>query len=197
MKFSEVIGQQDVKNRLMQMVAEHRVPHALLFCGPEGCGKMAMALAFASYLLGEREEDAEDDSPQTRRATSMLRKWEHPDLHFTYPTIKLASMGDHSPVSLDFVKEWREMYFILPETYTTPAGETAQFSHAGRACASVVLWMGIWWFTEAVPIAVTALLPIVIFPLFGITTPAEALNHQDSLRREPRCCHPGKRCSQG
>ena len=55
MKFSEVIGQQDVKNRLMQMVAEHRVPHALLFCGPEGCGKMAMALAFASYLLGERE----------------------------------------------------------------------------------------------------------------------------------------------
>ena len=109
MKFSEVIGQQDVKNRLMQMVTEHRVPHALLFCGPEGCGKMAMALAFASYLLGEREEDAEDDSPQTRRATSMLRKWEHPDLHFTYPTIKLASMGDHSPVSLDFVKEWREM----------------------------------------------------------------------------------------
>ena len=56
MKFSEVIGQQDVKNRLMQMVTEHRVPHALLFCGPEGCGKMAMALAFASYLLGEREE---------------------------------------------------------------------------------------------------------------------------------------------
>ena len=104
MKFSEVIGQQDVKNRLMQMVAEHRVPHALLFCGPEGCGKLAMALAFASYLLGEREEDAEDDSPQTRRATSMLRKWEHPDLHFTYPTIKLASMGDHSPVSLDFVR---------------------------------------------------------------------------------------------
>lgn len=109
MKFSEVIGQQDVKNRLMQMVAEHRVPHALLFCGPQGCGKMAMALAFASYLLGEREEEAEDDTPQTRRATSMLRKWEHPDLHFTYPTIKLASMGDHAPVSLDFVKEWREM----------------------------------------------------------------------------------------
>ena len=34
MKFSEVIGQQDVKNRLMQMVAEHRVPHALVLCVP-------------------------------------------------------------------------------------------------------------------------------------------------------------------
>lgn len=107
MKFSEVIGQQDVKNRLMQMVTEQRVPHALLFCGPQGCGKLAMALAFASYLLGEREE--ENGSQETKRATSMLSKWEHPDLHFTYPTIKLASMGDRAPVSLDFAKEWREM----------------------------------------------------------------------------------------
>ena len=62
----------------MEMVQENRLPHALMFCGPQGCGKLAMALAFASYLLG--------DSP-------MLRKWEHPDLHFTFPTIKTANMG--------------------------------------------------------------------------------------------------------
>lgn len=92
---SEVIGQQDIWNRLMEMVQENRVPHALMFCGPQGCGKLAVALAFASYLLG--------DSP-------MLRKWEHPDLHFTFPTIKTSEMGgDHTPVSLDFMKEWREM----------------------------------------------------------------------------------------
>ena len=52
----EVIGQQDIWNRLMEMVRENRVPHALMFCGPQGCGKLAMALAFASFLLGEREE---------------------------------------------------------------------------------------------------------------------------------------------
>ena len=91
----DVIGQQEVWNRLMEMVQENRIPHALMFCGPEGCGKLAMALAFASYLLG--------DSP-------MLNKWEHPDLHFTYPTIKTSDMGsDHTPVSDDFIKEWREM----------------------------------------------------------------------------------------
>ena len=91
----EVIGQQEVWNRLMEMVQENRIPHALMFCGPEGCGKLAMALAFASYLLG--------DSP-------MLNKWEHPDLHFTYPTIKTSDMGsDHTPVSDDLIKEWREM----------------------------------------------------------------------------------------
>ena len=95
MQRNEVIGQQEVWNRLMEMVQENRLPHALMFCGPQGCGKLAMALAFASYLLG--------DSP-------MLRKWEHPDLHFTFPTIKTANMGsEHKPVSLDFIKEWREL----------------------------------------------------------------------------------------
>ena len=51
MQFSEVIGQEDAKHRLMQLVEEQRVPHALMLTGPVGCGKMALALAFASYLL--------------------------------------------------------------------------------------------------------------------------------------------------
>ena len=113
----EVIGQQDIWNRLMEMVRENRVPHALMFCGPQGCGKLAMALAFASYLLGERDEtDAaaqalppmSDD--QKRRACSMLAKWEHPDLHFTFPTIKTSDMpSEHKPVSLYYIRQWREM----------------------------------------------------------------------------------------
>ena len=61
MYFSEVIGQKESRRRLLQMVAEDRVPHALMLCGPEGCGKMALALAFASFLLGDigPEEDAD------------------------------------------------------------------------------------------------------------------------------------------
>ncbi len=95
MKFSEVIGQEDAEKRLMQLVEENRVPHAMLFTGPEGCGKMAVALAFASYML--------NNSP-------LLDNWGHPDLHFTYPTIKLPKMGsDHQPVSDDFAKEWHHL----------------------------------------------------------------------------------------
>ena len=45
MGFEGVIGQEDVRNRLIQMVDEQRLPHALLFCGPKGCGKMALALS--------------------------------------------------------------------------------------------------------------------------------------------------------
>ena len=125
MSIKEVIGQKEVWGRLMQMVEENRIPHALLFCGPRGCGKMATALAFASYLMGERDEanlaPGESLSDELRRAKAMLKKWEHPDLHFTYPTIKTSDMpSDHKPVSDDFATQWREMlakgpYFQIDE----------------------------------------------------------------------------------
>lgn len=66
-------------------------------------------------------------------------------------------------------------YFILPEQYITSAEVSETFSHAARACAAIVLWMAIWWFTEAVPIAVTSLLPIVLFPLFGVMGSSDTL----------------------
>ncbi len=66
-------------------------------------------------------------------------------------------------------------YFILPEQYITSAGVSETFSHAARACAAIVLWMAIWWFTEAVPIAVTSLFPIVLFPLFGVMGSSDTL----------------------
>ena len=95
MRIDDVVGQREAWARLMKMEQEDRIPHAMLICGPAGCGKMAMALAFASHLLG--------DSP-------LLRHWNHPDLHFTYPTIKGKSMGsEHQPVSDDYAVQWRQM----------------------------------------------------------------------------------------
>lgn len=117
MDFSEVIGQEEAKHALSQLIAEGRVPHAMLFCGPSGCGKMALAMAFASQLLG--------NSP-------LLKNWNHPDLHFSYPTIKKTSMGsDHQPVSDDFAREWREMlqdgpYFSLEQWMTAMGAENQQ-----------------------------------------------------------------------
>ena len=115
MDFSNVIGQEPAKERLIQMVKEGRLPHALLFCGPEGVGKMALAMAFASYLL--TNPDGEDNgSLNTTNALAMLRKWEHPDLHFSYPTIKRPNMSsDHQPISNDFAQEWHKM--IMQGTY--------------------------------------------------------------------------------
>ena len=118
MKLSEVIGQEEVKDRLLQMVSEDRLPHAIMLCGPQGVGKLALAVGFASYLLGEDN--------------AMVRKLEHPDLHFTYPTIKLPSMGaDHKPVSDDFAREWHELivqgpYFSIDQWLTAMGAENQQ-----------------------------------------------------------------------
>ena len=122
MNWDAVIGQREVQERLMQMVSEERLPHAIMLCGPQGAGKMALAMAFGCKLL--------DDGKVTSQA--MLRKMEHPDLHFTYPTIKLPSMGsDHKPVSDDFAREWHELimegpYFTMDQWMTAMGGENQQ-----------------------------------------------------------------------
>ena len=109
MKFKEVIGQEEAQQRLIQMVSEGHVPHAMMFCGPSGCGKMALALAFASYLLCKNSEGT-DDSCGTCQQCAMLRSWSHPDLLFTYPVIKPSgSSADHKTISDDYAREWREM----------------------------------------------------------------------------------------
>lgn len=58
--------------------------------------------------------------------------------------------------------------FLLVLMVPAPAG----MSSAGQAVAAVTVLMAIWWITEALPIAATALLPMVLFPLLNVTSPA-------------------------
>lgn len=125
MKFNDVIGQKEAKQRLMQMYGENRLPHAIMLCGPSGCGNMALALAFACHILrGGTEEDGKGEA--------MLARMEHPDLHFTYPTIKRPGMGsEHKPVSDDFAAEWHSMimqspYFTMDRWMRTIGAENQQ-----------------------------------------------------------------------
>ena len=132
MKWNDVIGQEDVKNRLRELVSDARIPHALMLSGDTGYGTLALAMAFASTLLcrfslnkgnkqtsgteeaslfpDEQEDGVEEDITEACGhcpQCSMLRKWQHPDLHFSFPTIKSASMAaDHKPVSDDYMAEW-------------------------------------------------------------------------------------------
>lgn len=53
--------------------------------------------------------------------------------------------------------------FLILQAVNTPSG----MPEAAWDVLSVTLWIALWWITEAVPIAVTALLPIVLFPLTG------------------------------
>ena len=103
MNFSEVIGQDDVKSRLLTLIESGKMPHSLLLYGAPGCGKMALALALASHLLGENDVN----NPKAASVKAMLDRWEHPDLHFSYPVIRpTGTTADHKMISDDFAKEW-------------------------------------------------------------------------------------------
>lgn len=108
MKFSEIIGQEEIKNRLRLMISEDKIPHALMLCGAAGYGTLSIALAFASYLLGEREEGT------NANVQAMLKKYQHPDLHFVYPVIRpTGTTSDRKITSDDFSRPWTE---LLAET---------------------------------------------------------------------------------
>src|SRR3984893_13770550 len=53
MLFKEILGQQEVKKGLAELVQHNRLSHALLFLGKEGSGALPLALAFAQYLTCE------------------------------------------------------------------------------------------------------------------------------------------------
>ncbi|MEZ4996602.1 MAG: DNA polymerase III subunit delta' [Bacteroidales bacterium] len=92
-------------DRLRSSVAENRVSHALLFYGPEGSGKFALALAFARYVSCENRtaEDACGVCPSCVKYDRLI----HPDLHFVFPVIKKKSGTE--PVSDTFISQWRAM----------------------------------------------------------------------------------------
>ncbi len=110
MKLADVIGQEDVKQHLCEMLRQDRVPHALMLCGHGGVGKLPMALSMASLLLCHHPQ--EDEPCGTCPACRMLQNWAHPDLHFSFPVYK-AKSTDH-PVSDDYLPAWRDQLLRTP-----------------------------------------------------------------------------------
>lgn len=127
MLFSDIIGQHDTKKQLIRTVTEQRIPHAQLFRGPEGVGKLALAIAYAQYICCENRSTG--DSCGTCPSCIKFRKLAHPDLHFVFPTIKPA--GKSSVVCDDFLAEFRHKiletpYFSVNEWYAEISGDAKQ-----------------------------------------------------------------------
>lgn len=98
MTFDQIIGQDAAKQRLLTGLEQGRVPHALMLTGPEGCGALPLAIAFAQKLLGNNV---------------MAEQLRHPDLHFVFPIFK--KYGSSKPTYCDdFVAEWRELFLRQP-----------------------------------------------------------------------------------
>ncbi|MCX6274969.1 MAG: DNA polymerase III subunit delta [Bacteroidetes bacterium] len=110
MQFSTVIGQLEVKSRLIKSVKENRVSHALLFLGAEGSGSLPLAIAFAQYLVCENQ--GEDDACGKCPACVKMKKLVHPDVTFSYPVTTREKLKN--PKSVDFITEWRKAVLHNP-----------------------------------------------------------------------------------
>ena len=138
MQFSDIIGQQEIKHQLAELVQHNRLSHALLFLGKEGSGALPLALAFAQFvvcdkvnnrqlaicsqqsvsLFGEEHQtsnikhqtlaDSCGVCPSCIKAQQLI----HPDIHFSYPTV--TKKPGEKPIAADFITEWREFIKLTP-----------------------------------------------------------------------------------
>ena len=123
MLFREIIGQESTKQQLRQSVREGRIPHAQLFSGISGIGKLQLALAYAQYLNCPHR--TEEDSCGTCPTCLQFEKLQHPDLHFVFPIVGSDETCDN------FLEPWREIilnkhYFDLEDWHTALGVETKQ-----------------------------------------------------------------------
>lgn len=102
MFFRDVIGQSDIKQRLIRSVKENHIAHAQLFTGPSGCGKFQMALAYARYIQCTRR--GATDACGTCPSCLQYNKLMHPDLHFAFPIVKKGNVK----ICDDLLPEWRK-----------------------------------------------------------------------------------------
>lgn len=133
MLFENVIGQENTKRHLVDLVQHNRLSHALLFLGKEGSGALPMALAFAQYIVCNSEKDDKaiqaglfeeeiivapeisDEVEPCGTCPSCIKaqQYIHPDIHFSFPVIPKKS--GTPPVSNDYINEWRQ--FITTNPY--------------------------------------------------------------------------------
>ena len=85
MQFKDIPSNIRVKNQLLNAVSNNRLSHAHLFTGDDGSSNLAMALAFAQYLMCENK--TESDSCGVCPACMKTDKLIHPDLHCVFPVI--------------------------------------------------------------------------------------------------------------
>ncbi len=111
MLYNQIIGQQEAKHRLLKMVNEQRVPHALLFAGKEGCGNLPAALAFAQHLFctSKNEAGACGECSSCGKVSKLI----HPDLHLVFPIAKSKDVKS----SDNLIREFREI--VLQNPYLT------------------------------------------------------------------------------
>lgn len=100
MRFDNIGGYERLKQQLRKTAEEKRLPHALLLCGPDGSGALALALALAQYVncLSPKDGEPCGHCPSCAKYNILA----HPDLFFLFPIV-----GGDKTSTEDFLPLWR------------------------------------------------------------------------------------------
>ncbi|MBQ8500648.1 MAG: hypothetical protein IJ495_08125 [Bacteroidales bacterium] len=112
MRFADVIGNASVAKVLSSMADSGRVAHAMLMYENEGCGALALALAYLQYLNCSNPHDGDScgECPSCRQMSKLI----HPDVHFVFPVNKGPKTTDEKPTSESYIRYWRELAIANP-----------------------------------------------------------------------------------
>lgn len=105
MQFKKVVGQKEVKSRLIKGIADGRVAHTQLFLGAEGSGTLAMAVAYGQFINCKNKID--NDSCGVCPSCVKFEKYSHPDLHLFFPSTTTDAVKKDSESKL-LINEWRD-----------------------------------------------------------------------------------------
>ncbi len=111
MKFSQIPSHDNVKRQLRDMVADKRIPHALLLHGPAGIGKFMLARTFSQYLHCQSPTpDGEPcgECPSCRQHET----FNHVDTLYVFPIVKTEKLT--APISDDFIEDFKEFVNVSP-----------------------------------------------------------------------------------
>ncbi len=104
MRMSDIVGHDHVKEVLLRLVHADRVPHAMMFHGPEGVGKRSLAMAFISRLVCRSPQN--DDACGECVACRQVADGTYVDLRLVKP--------EKGVIKIDAVRE------LLPSLYFQP-----------------------------------------------------------------------------
>lgn len=108
MRFSDIIGHDELKQRLAAQIDTGRISHAQLFSGAAGHGSLPLALAYVQYLFCPNRHDGDScgECPSCRQLSELA----HPDLHFVFPVNKREKKSGEAIISDNFIDLWREIW---------------------------------------------------------------------------------------
>lgn len=111
MRFVDIPGQSKVKELLQGGYATGKVAHALLLTGPEGCGKLPLAMAYASLLLCHQpvQNDACGICPACLKSGKLI----HPDMHMVFPVINQGGDSDKNTAD-HWIGDFRKTFLGQP-----------------------------------------------------------------------------------